>query len=119
MYEFKPWCPEQPKCRVLCPPGLCCQLHWGLAAAQGPHTGDSLPTWVGANRSQPQPGKSQMAPPTTWTSLEAAAVLLPWAPALLSGGQGLNAIREPTLHRVQPRTMATATARHGGPQVLS
>ena len=72
----------------------------GLAAAQGPHTVDSLPTWVGANRSQPQPGKSQMAPPTTWTSLEAAAVLLPWAPALLSGGQGLNAIREPTLHRV-------------------
>ena len=35
MYEFKPWCPEQPKCRVLCPPGLCCQPHWWLAAAQG------------------------------------------------------------------------------------
>lgn len=61
-----------------------------------PHTGDSLPTQVRANRSQPQPHKSRMAPPTTWASPEAAAVLLPWSPALLSGWQGLDAVGEPT-----------------------
>lgn len=43
MYESEPWCPEQPKCCVLCPPGLCCQLHWGLAAAQGPQP---RPPWA-------------------------------------------------------------------------
>lgn len=60
-----------------------------------------------------------MAPPTTWTSLEAAAVLLPCAPALLSEGQGLHAIGKPTAHGVQPHTSVTATVHHGGPQVLS
>ena len=74
-----------------CSPG---PPYWRLAAHR-----------VRANRSQPQPRKSRMAPPTTWTSPEAAAVLLPWSPALLSGWQGLDAVGEPTLPWVPPLTM--------------